>query len=278
MPQEPDPRGVLYPSRLPSFARILAPPDLADRVRWFWIPRWRLPPGRVSRQEVLPFPASNLVVEPGGVSFVGPQTRILHRDLAGAGWAVGALLRPAGAAGLLPGASSLSTLRDAEAPFEAADLHRSIAEAMAGPEDGEAEARAAARFADWAAATIPPPGEEALLANRLEEVVAADRDVLRVEQLAERLAISPRSLQRLARRWIGLPPLAVIRRYRLQEAAQRLREDPEAGIARTAAELGYADHAHLTADFRSVLGFTPSRYRRDHARPDGDDETTREDR
>ncbi|WP_256695283.1 helix-turn-helix domain-containing protein [Actinomyces naeslundii] len=28
-----------------------------------------------------------------------------------------------------------------------------------------------------------------------------------------------------------------------------------------AAELDYADHAHLTADFRRVLGLSPSRYR-----------------
>ncbi|WP_232272300.1 helix-turn-helix domain-containing protein [Actinomyces sp. oral taxon 171] len=28
-----------------------------------------------------------------------------------------------------------------------------------------------------------------------------------------------------------------------------------------AAELDYADHAHLTADFRRVLGFSPSQYR-----------------
>ena len=53
----------------------------------------------------------------------------------------------------------------------------------------------------------------------------------------------------------------MIGRYRLQEAAQRLREDPSLTIAYVAAELDYADHAHLTADFRQVLGFSPSLYR-----------------
>ena len=53
----------------------------------------------------------------------------------------------------------------------------------------------------------------------------------------------------------------MIRRYRLQEAAQRLREDPSVTVAQVAAELDYADHAHLTADFRRVLGFSPSQYR-----------------
>lgn len=71
-----------------------------------------------------------------------------------------------------------------------------------------------------------------------------------------------RSVQRLSQRYIGLPPLAIIRRYRLQESAERLRDDPSLSIAQIAAELGYADHAHLAADFRTVLGFTPSAYRR----------------
>lgn len=53
----------------------------------------------------------------------------------------------------------------------------------------------------------------------------------------------------------------MIRRYRLQEAAQRLRDDPAVTIAQVAADLGYADHAHLTTDFRTVLGLTPNRYR-----------------
>lgn len=55
----------------------------------------------------------------------------------------------------------------------------------------------------------------------------------------------------------------MIRRYRLQEAVQRLREDHSLTIAHVAADLGYADHAHLSADFRSVLGFTPNFYRYD---------------
>ncbi|MDO4243750.1 MAG: helix-turn-helix domain-containing protein [Actinomyces sp.] len=88
--------------------------------------------------------------------------------------------------------------------------------------------------------------------------------MVRVEQLAGRLVMSVRSVQRLAERYIGLPPLAVIRRYRLQEAAQRLREKPGLSIGEVAADLGYADQAHLAADFRTVLGLAPSGYRSRH--------------
>lgn len=66
------------------------------------------------------------------------------------------------------------------------------------------------------------------------------------------------------KRCIGLPPLAVLRRYRLQEAAQRLHEDPGLSVAEVAADLGYADQAHLSAGFSRVLGLAPSGYRSRH--------------
>jgi len=50
---------------------------------------------RVSRQYLVAFPASNLVVEPHKVGLSGPSTRRSYRDLTGTGWAVGALLHPA---------------------------------------------------------------------------------------------------------------------------------------------------------------------------------------
>ncbi len=53
----------------------------------------------------------------------------------------------------------------------------------------------------------------------------------------------------------------MIRRRRLQEAAERVREDPAVPLAVLATELGYADQAHLTRDFRAVLDFTPGSYR-----------------
>ena len=54
---------------------------MADRVRWIWIPRWNLPAGQRDRQEVLPFPACNLVVEPDGIALYGPTTSISYREL-----------------------------------------------------------------------------------------------------------------------------------------------------------------------------------------------------
>lgn len=266
-----DPRGVLYPTRLPSFHRLPAPPELGEVMRWFWIPRWRLAPGRSSRQTLLPFPASNLVVQQDGITLSGPTTGISHRDLSGHGWAVGALLRPAGIAWL---SSDPGAIRDTEVPFAAPELHDAVCAAMTHEDEAVARETAAQSFAAWGASNLGPPDEGGLLANAMEDLISSNRAIVRVDQVADLLHLSVRGVQRLARRYVGLTPLVIIRRYRLQEAAQRLRDDPELTIARVAADLGYADHAHLSADFRRVLGFAPASYRRDprHVRGDGWDQ------
>ncbi|QGH69797.1 helix-turn-helix domain-containing protein [Pseudactinotalea sp. HY158] len=286
MTDELDPRGILFPSGLPEFHRVPAPAELADLARWFWIPEWRLAPGETSRQEVLPFPACNLTVQAGSggpagggdagatVGLTGPTTRISQRELSGSGWAVGALLRPGGVSALR---LSPAELRDLEVPFDAPGLAGAVSDAMveAGPPDvpgvpdapgvpevaGRRE-RAAGAYGRWLAEHAAPPDPAALTANELEELIRTDREVVHVDRLARLLGLSTRSVQRLSLRFIGLPPLAVIRRYRLQEAALRLREHRDVTIAEIAAELGYSDQAHLGADFRTVLGFAPGAYRR----------------
>lgn len=257
-----DGRGVLYPARLPTFHRVPAPEELSDRVRWFWIPRWNLAPGRTSRQQVLPFPASNLVVEADGVSLAGPATGASHRDLRGRGWAVGALLRPAAVPSLLS-ESNPPRLRDMTMPFAAPDLHRAIVGAMSREGETDAREHAVAVYVEWAHENLAPPDEGGVLANTIEDLISTDREITRVDQVADRLDLTIRHVQRLAQRYVGLPPLTMIRRYRLQEAAQRLRDEPDLTITRVAADLGYADQAHLAHDFRHVLGLAPNAYRHD---------------
>ncbi|WP_219924564.1 AraC family transcriptional regulator [Nocardioides campestrisoli] len=254
-----DGRGILYPAALPTFHREPAPEPLATWVRWFWIPEWDLAPGRVSRQHVIAFPASNLVVEQGLVALSGPTTRRWHRDLTGHGWVVGAHLRPAAVPLLVDDPGSV---RDDYRPLDLPDLHASVVAAMTGP-GSPAERRSAAvtAYGDWLLAVAPEPDDHALLANAMADAIDSDPEVLKVEHVAERLGVSPRTVQRLARRYVGLPPAAMIRRRRLQEAAERIRTDPSADLAGVAAELGYADQAHLAADFRTVLGLRPSDYR-----------------
>ena len=257
-------KGILYPARLPTFHRFPAPASVADLVQWFWIPEWNIEPGRSSRQHVIAYPTSNLVVQGDVVEFSGPTTRASYRDLTGQGWAVGALLRPAAVPLFTdnPGA-----LRDQEIVLALADLHGAVSAAMTPPSgdrhDGGARREGAVEaFVAWLVSLEFVASEEALLANRMVDVIASEPDVSRIEDVAASLAVSPRTLQRIAGKYVGLSPSALIRRRRLQDAAERTRSDPTADLTAIAVELGYADHAHLTNDFRKYLGFTPSSYRR----------------
>lgn len=250
-------RGVLYPARLPELHRLPPAADAAELVAWFWIPEWHIEPGRASRQQIISYPALNLVVEGPDVVLHGATTRVGFRDLSGQGWAVGAMLRPAAVRVLT---DDPAALRDTHAAFDAPELQEAVTEAMAG-ERPQHRDRAAAVFGEWLADRAGPLTAEAREANRAADLLMADDTILRPEDAAARLGMSVRTLQRLTQRHVGLPPAAMIRRRRLQEAAQRIRERPDVDLATLAASLGYADHAHLTNDFRTVLGFTPSTYR-----------------
>ncbi|WP_307872297.1 AraC family transcriptional regulator [Actinoplanes cyaneus] len=259
--QKTAPRGILYPARLPTFDRFPPPEAVAQLVRWFWIPEWQLQPGRTSRQHLIAFPASNLVVEPDLVGFSGPTTRSSYRDLTGTGWGVGALLRPAAVPHLV---ADPAALRDTYQKMDFPVLHEVVCRAMSGPGDAPARHRDAIEaFSTWLAAEIPAPDQEALLANRMADVIDTDPSIRTVKDATERLNLSARSLQRLASRYVGLSPLTMIRRRRLQEAAARVRAEPGTSLADVAADLGYSDHAHLANEFRSVLGLTLSGYRQE---------------
>jgi AraC-like DNA-binding protein len=253
-------RGVLYPARLPAFHREPVTGELAAFVRWFWIPEWDIEPGRSSRQLLIGFPACNLVVDTETVEISGPTTRASYRDLTGTGWAVGALLRPAAVPSLV---EDVLALRDASRLMDLPDLSAAVRNVMATTAPADLRWRAAVTaFTEWMRPRLGTPTEEALLANRIAETAETDPTVVTVTDLAEHVSVSRRSVQRIAAKYIGLSPAALIRRRRIQEAAERVRLDPGLDLASLAHEFGYADHAHLTHDFRTSLGFTPSAYRR----------------
>lgn len=262
-------KGHVRPDDRVPVSRILPSPAGEALARWFWVPQWDLPEGVVHEALTLPYPACQLVVEPGDVTLHGPVSRAWRRDLTGHGWAVGALLTP-GAAHALVG--EVAALQDTTTGAKGATrLLEDVTSAMGrGPQRSATSAtptqhEEAARLVEaWlvdrvGAAVDADP--EAPTARRLVDLADGDPQLLRVDDLAARLSMSTRTVQRLARTHVGMSPAAMIRRRRLQEAALRVRADPDVDLASIAADLGYADHAHLTREFRRTLGFTPTRYR-----------------
>jgi AraC-like DNA-binding protein len=107
----------------------------------------------------------------------------------------------------------------------------------------------------------PDPATE--LVERAVQVARDDGSIRSVGDLANRLGVGVRALQRLFARHVGVTPGWVIRRCRLQEAALRATEGGRVDWADLAAALGYSDQAHLVREFTSTFGVPPARYARD---------------
>jgi AraC-like DNA-binding protein len=78
-----------------------------------------------------------------------------------------------------------------------------------------------------------------------------------VASLARRLRVAERTLRALFREEVGLSPKRYARIVRVRRAVERL---GTMSLARLAAETGFYDQAHLTVEFRSLLGVTPRAY------------------
>jgi AraC-like DNA-binding protein len=78
-----------------------------------------------------------------------------------------------------------------------------------------------------------------------------------VSELARRAGLSERQLHRRCLAAFGYGPKTLERILRLQRFLALGRADPGAGLARLAADAGYADQAHLGHDCRALTGATP---------------------
>ncbi len=83
-----------------------------------------------------------------------------------------------------------------------------------------------------------------------------------VANLAVRLGVHPDYLSRAFRERYGMTIGVYVKRLRVDLAA-RLLADSAGSIADIAAAAGFADQSHLNKVFRTVLGVSPGKYRRD---------------
>jgi AraC-like DNA-binding protein len=240
--------------------RYPPPEDLAPFVDFCWVVRWDLRGQPAHRQEILPHPNVNLAFEAAGAAVYGVDTKIFTRSLSGNGKALGVRFRPGGFRPFL--GRPVSTLNDrvlAAAGLLGPPADRACSLAMAAGADDDAMVAAVTELLRARRPADDPVVEQvASLASR----ITADPGLRRVAQLAEVSGLPERRLQRLFADYVGVSPKWVMRRARLHEAALRAEADGPRSVdwATLAADLGYADQAHLTRDFTATLGLSPTRY------------------
>ncbi|MBD3925581.1 helix-turn-helix transcriptional regulator [Nocardioides cavernae] len=238
---------------------------LVGLVERYWIPVWSL--AEPSTQSTLQHPVCLVVVSNTYARFYGVSRGRSSVTLEGDGWAVGTMLSPA--AGRLVLGRSVAEVTDTW--VELADLVTDPA-VVAGvraameddPHDPAAHLAAIAHLETWLTTHLPVDAS-GLLVNRLVAWLGDHPEVTRVDDLAREAGLSERSLQRLVEQRIGLSPKWLLQRRRLHDAVEALKAG-RGTLAEVAADLGYADQAHFTHDFRTVTGMTPGEYLKDQPR------------
>lgn len=253
----PGDHGILNPrageARF-TLARYPPSPALAAFVDRYWIVRWDL--DAPFAQETLPHPCVNLVLGDHQPGVHGPAIPRFVAQLTGAGSVLGVKFLPGGFR-----------------PFLGRDVHelagRSISvRAMFGDDAAALEAcdpaaSDAARVAHadaFLAARAPAPDPSIDLVSRAVAAAQAEPRLARTAELAGRVDVSPRTLERLFRSYVGVSPKWVIRRYRIHEACERAKTGVAPAWADLAHELGYFDQSHFIRDFKAQVGRTPADY------------------
>ncbi len=282
-----DTRGIVDPvemMRYVDFVRCPPGDTLGGLIEMFWSVEWQLPDDRVHDQQILNHPAGNISVgtlndagvtlDPAEGRVYGVITEVSHRRLTSTGWTVAARTSVGGLGVLLD--APAKTIVDTELSLDGAlpglDGKRLTSRVRA---EHSAEQRIDClrqQLSEVVALRDPVLIAEAREVTEVASVAEHDRTVRRVEQLAAVAGVSVRTLQRLFDYHVGVSPSFVIRRWRIIEAveAARIAADVHggwSGWATVAAELGYADQAHLTRDFRRHLGTSPAAYIAHTTRP-----------
>jgi AraC-like DNA-binding protein len=256
-------KGILQPGEAAaSFTLTRRPPagDLAGYVERHWIVAWDRRERPPFEQRILPHPCVNLVAEPGLVAVHGIPSRVSAHRLEGAGMAVGTKFRPGGFAGYHR--RPASALRDRALPLAevfgpaGAALERDLLAAT-----GDPDAHIAAVEGFLRERRPAPDARFDLVRAVVADMLAGPPDTT-VAALARRHGVSERTLQRLFRRYIGVGPKWVLRRYRMHEAAERIAAGEAEDLARLALDLGYFDQPHFIGDFTAQIGCSPGVYAR----------------
>lgn len=241
------------------YQEFRSPDGLADYVHCFWIFEGQDPGGV---QRIAPDGRCELILHWGTpylerrgeawgpqprVLFAGQLTRPLHllaREPAGV---LGVRFRTAGAAAFLQ--SHVNAFTDRRLPLAGAPDLRSCGD------DAERLATVAAYLAE----RIVPRFHDARAARAAAELRASEGR-MPLDDLAAKVDLSPRMLQRRFLEAVGVPVRMLASIVRFRRVFDALRSADVRNWTDAAHAAGYFDHPQMARDFRRFVGCTPSEF------------------
>lgn len=212
-------------------------------------------PGQTFSHRIVPDAGLTIVVLPGNRLFaLGPRTEAIEVPVHQGDYFAGIRFQPGAAQATFGIEGDRTTGYVGPLDVLVPDLAAQLSTALEGATDKRQVSNALTVFLGELSCDSRAVDPILLAANREISTVAG---ALEVTTLADRLHVTPRSLQRLFKRWIGLTPKQVIRLQRFRSSATNLiRERPDSW-AQVAAEGGFADQSHLIREFTDLGGSSP---------------------
>ncbi|GAA4014971.1 helix-turn-helix domain-containing protein [Deinococcus rubellus] len=109
----------------------------------------------------------------------------------------------------------------------------------------------------WLLELLSERGRESGAGIRAAETLYNTLGQVRLGTLAGELGLSARQLERLFAAEVGVNAKTLARLIRFEEVHNRLWRSPNTSLAQLAYELGFADQAHLTREFKMLSSMTP---------------------
>ena len=226
---------------------------VADFVEQFWFVSWNLLPESEHTQVNLPDSNFHLIIENGKAKILGPIKRKYTYTMQGEGHIVGVKFQVGALSSLLK--NEPATYIDKEISVE--DIFKfsgtDVALAIAGCYNNLDKAVTLQSFLQSYSTKSSRDLNEF---QKLVTLVKENNQITSVKDLSESSSLPIRTIQRYFKKYLGITPKWLIRRYRLHQAMTML-EQKEVAMADIAAKLGYTDQSHLIKDFSDMLGYTP---------------------
>ncbi len=196
-------------------------------------------------------------------SVSGPTSKAARfRITSGRSWGIG--LMPLGWAALFdaPASEYCDRIIDGYADPVFAKFHP-LADALAasGGDYAEELALIQSHMASIFPSQKPPDGAAGRTMQAITAVNAAlvDPELAMVNDLADRVGMNIRSLERLSKRAFGFTPKLLLRRQRFLRSLAQFMLDPSLKWLSTL-DYQYHDQAHFVRDFKRFMGMSPSAY------------------
>jgi AraC-like DNA-binding protein len=233
------------------------PTAAGELIERFWTLQFDVPTPEI--QPVLPHPCVNIAFGTADPGVHGPVRDRDDHEIKGAGWVLGAKLRPGALVAM--GLGGGPELVDAVIPIEQVfgDHGRRVADAVLHEPDRR---RGSELVEELIARHLPVDDPVWAELTQVIATMLANPSLLRVSQVAQASGLSIRTLQRWFGYYLGLTPAWVLARYRLQDAADVLARGDGDDLADLAYRLGYYDQAHFTKAFAAAVGMPPGAYAR----------------